>query len=137
MSNILEKSLLTGLGILLLISFFSIIYPFWNQILNIDINSRNQYETYSLIMKELDQGITFINENPEGLYQKQIDYPENLNISVNNFYIKYDYIIGDQLLNTIIEYQCQFQNINYKDLNSQIYTLKIFNQLNLTAIQIF
>lgn len=137
MSNILEKSLLTGLGILLLISFFSLIYPFWNQVFNFSIDTRNQYEDYSTIINEIDQGIIFINKNSEELYQKQINYPENLNISVNDFYIKYDYIIGDQPLNTIIEYPCQFQSINYKDLKSQVYTLKIFNQINLTEIQIF
>ena len=137
MTNLLEKALLTALGILILISLLSLILPVWNQILNFSINYGEDYEVYSAIINELDQGITFINENPDNIYQKNINYPENLNISINEFYIKYEYILGDQLSNTIVEYQNQFLTTNFKNLPPQIYTLKILYQLNIIEIQIF
>jgi len=137
MTNLLEKVLLTALGILLLISLLSLILPIWNQILNLNINYGKDYEIYSTIINELDQGITFINENPDSIYQKNIDYPENLNISINEFYIKYEYILVDQLSSTIVEYQNQFLITDFKNLSPQIYTLKILYQLNIIEIQIY
>lgn len=136
MTNLVEKTLLTAFGIFLLISFLSLVLPFWNQIFNFNINSRQEYEKYSIIISEVDQGIIFISENPEEIYQKHIDYPEKLNISVTGWYIKYDYILRDQLMNTIVEYQFQLLANYYRDLNSRIYVLKIFYEKSLIIVQI-
>ncbi|MFX0032690.1 MAG: hypothetical protein ACFE8E_07340 [Candidatus Hodarchaeota archaeon] len=137
MTSLLEKALLTALGILILISLLSLVLPVWNQILNFNINYGEDYEVYSDVINELDQGITSINENPDSTYQKNINYPENLNISIKEFYIKYEYILGDQLSITIVEYQNQFLIANFKNLTPQIYTLQIRYQLNIIEIQIF
>jgi len=137
MTNLLEKALLTAFGISILVIFISIIFPFWDQIIDYKGNLEHDYELYSNIINEFDQGIVFIIENPNEIYQKNIYYPEKLNISTDGFYIKYEYIVKNIPSYNIHQYDRQFLHLEFKDLPSQIYTLQIFYQLDLIEIHLF
>jgi len=137
MTNLLEKALLTAFGIFILVIFISIIFPFWDQIIDYKGNLEHDYELYSNIINEFDQGILFINENPNEIYQKNIYYPEKLNISTDGFYIKYEYIVKNIPSYNIHQYDRQFLHVEFKDLPSQIYILQIFYQLDLIEIHLF
>jgi len=136
-TNLLEKALLTAFGIFILVIFISIIFPFWDQIIDYKGNLEHDYELYSNVINEFDQGILFIIENPNEIYQKNIYYPEKLNISTNGFYIKYEYLIKNIPSYNIYQYNGQFLQTEFKDLPSQIYGLKIFYQLDLIEIHLF
>lgn len=136
MTNLLEKALLTAFGIFILVIFISLIFPFWDQIIDYKGNLENDYERYSNVINEFDQGILFIIENPDDIYQKNIYYPEKLNISTDGFYIKYEYLIKNIPSYNIHQYNGQFLRTEFKNLPSQIYTLKILYQLDLIEINL-
>lgn len=137
MTNLLEKALLTAFGIFLLVIFISLIFPFWDQIIDYEGNLEHDYELYSNVINEFDQGILFIIENPNEIYQKNIYYPEKLNISTDGFYIKYDYLVKNIPSYNIYQYDGEFLQTEFKDLPSQIYILKILYQLDLIEIHLF
>ncbi len=137
MTNLLEKALLTAFGIFLLITFISLIFPFWDQIIDYEGDLEQEYELYLNVFNEFDQGILFIIENPDEIYQKNIYYPENLNISTDGFYIKYEYLVKNIHSYNIFQYDRQFLRTEFKHLHSQIYTLKILYQIDLIEIHLF
>lgn len=137
MTNLLEKALLTAFGIFLLVIFISLIFPFWDQIIDYEGNLEHDYELYSNVINEFDQGILFIIENPNEIYQKNIYYPKKLNISTDGFYIKYDYLVKNIPSYNIYQYDGEFLRTEFKDLPSQIYILKILYQLDLIEIHLF
>ncbi|MFX0024887.1 MAG: hypothetical protein ACFE8M_00620 [Candidatus Hermodarchaeota archaeon] len=136
MTNLLEKALLTAFGIFILVIFISLIFPFWDQIIDYKGNPKHDYELYYNVINEFDQGILFIIENPNEIYQKNIYYPEKLNISTNGFYIKYEYLVKNITSYNIYQYDRQFLQTQFKDLPPQIYMLKIFYQLELIEIHL-
>ncbi|MFX1589075.1 MAG: hypothetical protein ACFFC1_13055 [Promethearchaeota archaeon] len=136
MTNLLEKALLTAFGIFILVIFISLIFPFWDQIIDYEGNLENDYERYSNVINEFDQGILFIIENPDDIYQKNIYYPEKLNISTDGFYIKYEYLIENIPSYNIHQYNGEFLRTEFKNLPSQFYTLKILYQLDFIEINL-
>ncbi|MFX1494703.1 MAG: hypothetical protein ACFFBZ_10515 [Promethearchaeota archaeon] len=137
MTNLLEKALLTAFGIFTLVIFISLISPFWDKIIDYRGNLENEYELYSNVINEFDQGILFIIENPNEIYQKNIYYPEKLNISTDGFYIKYEYLVKNIPSYNIYQYDGQFLPAEFKDLPSHIYILKIFYHSDLIEIKLF
>ena len=95
MTNFLEKALLTGFGIIILTMFISLINPFIVQISEFNENNKSNIEQYENLFHEVDTGIKFIIENPNAIFSKTIEYPKNLNISLTNFYCKFEYVIND------------------------------------------
>ncbi|MFX0042031.1 MAG: hypothetical protein ACFE8L_03885 [Candidatus Hodarchaeota archaeon] len=135
MTNLLEKGLIIGFGIITLLIFFSLISPFLETIANFDNNEENDIKDYISFINEMDQAILYVIDNPEEDFLKSIEYPTNLNITLYNQYAKYDFIIGDELLCEIIFYNESFVYNIFQDFISKTYLLNVSFVLNLIKIQ--
>ncbi len=135
MTNLLEKALITGFGIFILTIFISMINPFvinisrYNDTINLDIEKCENF------FFEVDSGIKFSIENPNATYTKTIDYPKNLNITLTEFYCKYEYVIGNKIYYKIIEYTKPFIDHSYINLPANSYVLKISNLYGFIEVQ--
>ncbi|NVM43607.1 MAG: hypothetical protein HWN79_01715 [Candidatus Lokiarchaeota archaeon] len=135
MTNLLEKALITGFGIFILTIFISMINPFiiniskFNDTINLDIEKCENF------FFEVDSGIKFIIENPNATYTKNIDYPKNINITLTDFYCKYEYVIGNKIYYKIIEYTKPFIDHSYINLPANSYILRISNLYNFIEVQ--
>ena len=93
MTNLSEKALITGFGILILTIFISMINPFLIQISEFNSTINDDIKIYEDFFVDVDTGIKFIIENPNATYIKNIEYPRNLNVILTDFYCKYEYVI--------------------------------------------
>lgn len=135
MTNLLEKALITGFGILILTIFISMINPFLIQISEFNDNINFDIEKYENFFFEVDAGIKFVIENPNTTYAKVIEYPKNLNITLTDFYCKYEYVIGNKDNYKIVEYIKPFIHHNYIKLPANSYILRISNIYNFIEVQ--
>lgn len=135
MTNLLEKALITGFGILILTIFISIVNPFLLQISEFNDNAKIDIEKYEKLFFEVDTGIRFNIENPNITYVKIIEYPTNLNITLTDFYCKYEYNIGNEYNYKIVEYNKPFINHIYKSLPTNSYILSISDVFSFIEVQ--
>ncbi len=134
MTNLLEKALLTGFGIFVLIIFLSMINPFIIQISEFNGTIENDIITYENFFNEVDIAVKFIDENPDAIYLKEIDYPKNLNVTFSDFYVKYDFLIENKLNYKIYEYNKPFINHFYRNLPSTTFILNVSCFQNFIAV---
>ena len=133
MSNLLEKSLLTGFGIIVLITFFSFIAPFFTQLSYLQ-NQTNDLQEILTIIEEVDKGVNFVLDNSELTFSSKISYPKDLNITLNGQFIKYDYKLRDDIQYKIYEYEKFFYTHFYLNVPTGEYLLNISlheNKINL------
>ncbi|NHJ21455.1 MAG: hypothetical protein EAX91_10955 [Candidatus Lokiarchaeota archaeon] len=135
MTNLLEKALLMGFGIIVLTIFISLINPFIVQISDFNENNKSNIEQYENLFHEVDTGIKFIIENPNGIFSKPVEYPKKLNITLTDFYCKFEYIINDNYYYKIFEYLKPFIDNSYIDLPESSYILKISSSYNFVVVQ--
>lgn len=136
MTNLLEKTLIIGFGICILAIFISMINPFVVQIFDFNDNIKNDIEKYDKFFFEVDTGIKFILENPNATYIKNIEYPKNINLTLTDFYCKFEYIIGNNYNYKIIEYNKRFIDRSYITLAPNSYVLKISSIHGFIEVQI-
>ena len=134
MTNLLEKALLTGFGIFVLTIFLSMINPFIIQISEFNGTIENDIIAYENFFNEVDIAVKFIIENPDAIYLREIDYPKNLNVTFNDFYVKYDFLIENKLDYKIYEYNKPFINLFYRNLSSTTFLLNVSCFQNLIAV---
>ena len=134
MTNLLEKALLTGFGILVLTIFLSMINPFIVQISEFNGTIENDIIAYENFFNEVDIAVKFIIENPSAIYLREIDYPKNLNITFNDFYVKYDFLIENKLNYKIYEYNKPFINFFYRNLSTTTFILNVSCFQNFIAV---
>ncbi|TKJ24079.1 MAG: hypothetical protein CEE42_11360 [Promethearchaeota archaeon Loki_b31] len=134
MTNLLEKALLTGFGILVLTIFLSMINPFIVQISEFNGTIENDIIAYENFFNEVDIAVKFIIENPDAIYLREIDYPKNLNVTFNDFYVKYDFLIENKLNYKIYEYNKPFINIFYRNLSTTTFILNVSCFQNFIAV---
>ncbi|MCK4239320.1 MAG: hypothetical protein KAX33_09375, partial [Candidatus Lokiarchaeota archaeon] len=93
MPEILEKSLMIGFGITLLVIFLSMISPFFKLIENYNVESdfKNNLTCISII----NSGITRTIENPSLNFSCVIEMRENFSIFASGNKIKYIFIIDN------------------------------------------
>ena len=135
MTNLLEKGLIIGFGIIILLIFFSLISPFFEKISEFNNNEENDIENYISFINEMDQAILYVIDNPEEDFLKSIEYPPNLNITLYNQYAKYDFIIGDEPQYEIIFYNESFIYNIFQDILSKTYLLNVSFALHLIKVQ--
>ncbi|KKM64006.1 hypothetical protein LCGC14_1505740 [marine sediment metagenome] len=123
MTNLLEKSLLIGFGILVLTIFSSIITPFLAKIVEFNENEKNDLESYMIFINEIDLAIIYVIQNPNELYLKKIEYPSNLNISFYDHFAEYEFIIDKKIYNKIFIYNKTFINSYFRGIPPQTYLL--------------
>jgi hypothetical protein len=136
MTNLLEKALITGFGLFVLIIFLSIIAPFLGEISNYFSNIDNDLEDCSIFFDEIDNAITFIIEKPESVYLKEIGYPKNLNVSFYGNQVRYEYLIDNKLHILEKSYNESFVQSNYRDVIPKNYLLKVSYILNSINVSI-
>lgn len=134
MTNLLEKALLTGFGIFVLTIFLSMINPFIIQISEFNGTTENDIIAYENFFNEVDIAIKFIIENPDAIYLREIDYPKNLNVTFNDFYVKYDFLIESKLNYKIYEYNKPFINYFYRNLTTTTFILNVSCFQNFIAV---
>jgi len=135
MTNLLEKSLLTGFGIFVLIIFLGIVIPFFSQLEDYKRNIKDDLDIYQHFIDEIDKGVQFIIDNPDELYSRDIDYPDHLNITFNDIYIEFYFLIENQVYSKIKKYDEGFCEYIY-NLPPMRYKLEISYNFNKTLIEV-
>jgi hypothetical protein len=135
MTNLLEKALLTGFGVFILIIFISLINPFIISISEFNSSIKNDVEKYNNFFNEVDTAILFVIANPEVNYLNIIEYPGNLNISLTEGYVKYNFLIENEVQYKIYEYVKPFISCTYINLSSSRYILNISCNSNYINVQ--
>lgn len=134
MSNLLEKALLTGFGIFLLITFLSIMTPFLGTISDFNRNQKGDLYSYTKFINEFDSALKQVINNPDLNYLEEIEYPINLNISLENNYAKFYFPLEDTIQVKILEFDEFFHPRIFYDLPAKIYLLSISTDLNLINV---
>ena len=137
MTNLLEKVLLTGFGIVVLVLFFSFINPFIIQFFEVDEYYVNEIAPYLNIIDDVNYGINYVQDNEETQFLKIIHYPANLNITLFDHNIKFHYLINSDIEYRIYEYSVGFYNQNYRSLPPKDYILNISFQECLIKVLIY
>ncbi len=135
MTNLLEKALLTGFGLFILIIFISLINPFIISISEFNSAIKNDVEKYNNFFNEVDTAILYVIENPDVNYLDIIEYPENLNISLTEGYVKYNFLIENEVQYKIYEYVKPFISCAYINLSSSQYLLNVSCNSNYINVQ--
>ncbi|MHA1485613.1 MAG: hypothetical protein ACTSSC_00400 [Promethearchaeota archaeon] len=135
MTNLLEKALLTGFGIFILIIFVSLINPFIINISEFNSTIKNDVEKYNTFFNEVDTAILFVIENSHVNYLNEIEYPRNLNVTLTEDYVKYNFLIESEMQCKIYEYVIPFISRTYNNLSSSRYILNISCNNNYINIQ--
>ena len=135
MTNLLEKALLTGFGIFILIMFVSLINPFIISLSEFNNTVKNDVERYNNLFSEVDTAILFVIENPNIIYVNEIEYPGNLNITITENYVKYNFLIENEMHYKIYEYVNSFINYAYVNLSASRYILNISCNYNYINVQ--
>ena len=134
MSNLLEKALLTGFGVFLLVTFLSIITPFLGFISDFNRNQKDDLYTHTKFINEFDSALKQVINNPDLNFLEEIEYPINLNITLENNYAKFSFLLGDTIQVKIIEYEEYFHSCTVYDLPAKIYLLSISIDLSLINV---
>jgi len=136
MTNLLEKALLTGFGLFIIIVFISIITPLLGEISKYYNSSNEDIESYIKIIDEIDYGINYVIKKPESIYSTEIKFPRNLNISFFGDIITYDYIYENKLFSIEKLYNQSFIECVYRSIIPQSYLLKISYILSMLNVSI-
>jgi hypothetical protein len=136
MTNLIEKSLLIGFGILTLTIFISIIIPLFGAIVDFNQNERTNLERCLLFINEIDQGVQYVIENPEGIYLKNIEYPNEMNTTFYDNRVKFEFYIDNQLCVRINEYSHNFVEICFCQMPAKSYFLNISNSSTLIKVNL-
>ena len=121
----LEKALLTAFGIFTLILFLTLVIPFLGEISDYNKNDRCDLESYMTFFNEVDNAILQVIENPEEPSLNSVHYPENLNITFDNCYIKFYYLLEGKQQIKILEYEAPFFQCSYQNIPSKTYLMKV------------
>ncbi|GAG83814.1 unnamed protein product [marine sediment metagenome] len=136
MTSILEKSLLLGFSIFLLTIFSSILIPFLGEIEDFNISRRNDKESYMFFIDEINHAILSTINNPEELYIKTINYPNNFNITVHDYFVICEFLYENVFYDKILVYNTSFFNCNFHGIPPQTYFLNVSYQMTQIFIKI-
>ena len=135
MAELFEKALLIAFGIAILLIFFSFLVPFLDVLFQ--YNDDGGLNNYTRVIDEIDEGILYVIDNPEGQYLTDIEYPSNLNITFYEQYTKYDFLIDGEWQYKVIFYEDNFISHFYHDFEAKTYQLSIFYDLGLINVQLY
>lgn len=134
MTNLIEKSLLLGFGIFTITIFSTILIPFLGKIAVFNQNEYGSLESYTILINEVDIGITNVVQHPNEPFLRVIDYPDNLNITFYDNFAKYEFILEEKIYVKFYEYNTSFINRYFYQIPVQTYLLNISRQLTLTSV---
>lgn len=136
MTNLIEKSLIIGFGILVLTIFSSMITPFLGELIDFNRNEKRELETYIDFIKEVDLSIISAIQKPNEQYVRKIEYPNNLNISFYAHFAEYAFILDNKIYTEILVYNKTFLTANFNKVPPQSYILNVSYNLSLIKIQL-
>ncbi len=134
MTNLIEKSLIIGFGILVLTIFSSMITPFLGKIM--DFNNYERVETYDNFINEVDLSIRNAIQKPNEPQFKKIEYPRNFNLSFYEYFAEYKFILDSKIYTEIIDYNRTFLPTFFHKINPQSYILNVSYNLSLIKIKL-
>ena len=125
MTNLVEKSLLLGFSIFLLTILSSILIPFLNEINDFNTSDEPELDSYFDLFDEIDLAVCFVIDNADKCYQNRVYYPKDLNITIFECFVVFEFIFRNDTINHILMYNRSFINCFYLNLPPQIYTLNV------------
>jgi len=129
-----EKSMLIGFGLFTLILFLSIIQPFFAEIVRFYDEDKQKLENIENFIEEIDHAIIYIISNPEEIYQKELLYPRDFNITIYGNEVEYNYLINSNVYSNSKNYGILFHNVFYHYNTSKQYILQVFFESNYIRI---
>ena len=136
MTNLIEKSLITGFGIFALILLFIMLTPFFQELEDYKENNDNdeELEDFKKFINKIDGAIKYFIEHPGSEVFEEIEYPRNINLTFINNYAKFDFIIDNKIQNKILSYDDQFLQKYYYDVSPKTYKLNITRHTSLISV---
>lgn len=125
MTNLVEKALLLGFSIFLLAIFSSLLVPILNEINDFNRNDKNSLNSYLDFYEEMDLAVNFIINNPSKLYQKDVYYPKDLNITIIDTFIIYEFQFRDDNFSYVLAYNQSFINRVFYNIPPKMYLLNV------------
>jgi len=125
MTNLIEKSLLLGFSIFLLTIFSSILIPFLNELNDYNISDEPDLDNYLDLFNEIDLAVCFIIDNPDKSYQNNVDYPKDLNITIFEYFVIFEFKFRAENISHILMYNVSFSNCFFHNLPPQMYLLNV------------
>ena len=129
-----EKSLLIGFGLFTLIIFLSIIQPFFGALLSFYDEDKQYLEDIENFIEEVDNAIIYTISNPEDVYEDELLFPRDLNITISGNEVEYHYLINSNVYTDSKYYGTVFHTVSYHNTNSTQYTLYVFFESNYLRI---
>jgi len=127
MTNLIEKVLLIGFGILMIFSFLSIINP-----LIISFNKTNDYqkdfEKIIINIDQIDNGINYVAKNND-TYSNKIFIFKNLKITINQFSVEYIFLL-DGIKKITKYYDIKLENQEFNLISGAVYTFSVIPNYN-------
>jgi hypothetical protein len=130
MTNLFEKSLLLGFSIFLLTIFSTILIPFLGELTEYNEKENNELESYIDFLDNINEGVLYIIQNPEGSYLQEIQYPSNLNLTFFHIYILCEFLLDGNIYSKTTSYNASFHNCFFHNLPPQTYLLNISYQFS-------
>ena len=135
MTNLLEKSLITGFGIFALILFLILIAPFFQEIEEYKEKSeKDDLDDYSNFVNKVNSAINYFINNHEEEYIEKIEYPDDINVTFTGNYAIFDFLIDGKVYSKTLKYDDQFIQKSYCDIPSKTYELIITLNSSLLSI---
>jgi len=136
MTNLIEKALIIGFGIFITSLFLSISMPFLEKFVNYNGSIDDDLNDYLKLINEVDKGILYIIENPNSFYQKEIYYPDNLNITIENKYANFQYKFQGEISDITLKYNTPLKACKFDDILPNSYLYKVYYEFSLIKIEI-
>ncbi len=137
MTNLVEKALIMGFGMLTLMIFFTASAPLLKEINNYNNNENEKLEDYMNFVDEINIAINHIIKNPKEFYTKRIQYPQNMTLIFRDKYAKFEILLDGELHTKILEFNESLKEKQYINISPSNYVLKVFYDHNLIEVDIF
>ncbi|TFG14544.1 MAG: hypothetical protein EU535_03215 [Promethearchaeota archaeon] len=136
MTSLIEKSLLTGFGIFVLILFFIMISPFFERIEEYEKDEDNydDLDVLEIFINKINIAIKNFIENPDKEVLEEIEYPKNINITFIDNYVKFDFVIDNKIQSKILSYNDRFVQKYYLNVTPNTYQLNITRKASLINV---
>ncbi len=124
MTNLVEKLLITGFGIFILISFLFIISPFTDLINEYD-DSHEKLDKILTNINDIDQSIEYISIYHNESYFKEIETYTNFNITIMEYKIQYNFILNQEWRCVFSNYKIRLSINNFQLISEKKYLLNL------------
>ena len=135
MTNLIEKALLIGFGIFISSLFLSFTLPFLEHIVDYNNGLDDNLNDYLKMINDVDKSILFIIENPNSRYQKEIYYPDNLNMTIENICVNFQYYFQGEISVIILKYNTSLSSGKFENILPKSYILNVYFNASLITIE--